>query len=53
MSLLTFFFFIVGYFLAFGLGHAKGEIHERNREERADRKVANRTLNVRDIRERR
>lgn len=45
-----FFFFIVGYFLAFGLGHAKGEIHERNREERAERKALNRTgvIDIRD-----
>jgi hypothetical protein len=47
----TFFFFMVGYFMAFGLGHAKGEIHERDREERAIKKVANRTLNIRDIRD--
>jgi hypothetical protein len=48
----TFFFFIVGYFMAFSLGHAKGEIHERNREERAERKVMNRTgvIEMRDHR---
>lgn len=43
MSALTFFFFIVGYFMAFGLGHAKGEIHEREKMDRAERKVLNRT----------
>ena len=39
--------------LAFFLGSARGEIHERNRIERAEKKVANRTFNIRDIGERR
>ena len=43
-------FYFIGYFLAFGLGHAKGEIHERDREERAERKA---TDNIRYIKERR
>ena len=47
----TFFWFAVAYSTAFGLGHAKGEIHEHERQERAERKVANRTFNVRDISE--
>jgi hypothetical protein len=46
----TFTIYIIGFFLAFFLGHAKGEIHERNREERAERKVANRTFNIEDFR---
>ena len=47
---MTFLFFITGYFLAYFLGHAKGEIHERNREERAIKKVENRTVNIKDYR---
>lgn len=39
----TFFWFAVAYLTAFGLGHARGEIQERNRIERAERKVLNRT----------
>ena len=47
---MTFFFYIIGFFMAYFLGCAKGEIHERNREERAERKVANRTFNIEDFR---
>lgn len=48
---MTWIFFFIGYGLAFFLGSARGEIHERNRIERAEKKVANRTFNIRDISE--
>ena len=46
----TFFWFAVAYATAYKLGVAKGEVHERNREERAERKA---TDNIRYIKERR
>ena len=42
--------YFIGYFLAYFLGSARGEIHERNREERAVKKVENRTVNLKDYR---
>jgi hypothetical protein len=47
------FWFFVAYLTAYGLGRAHGEAIERRRMERAERKVENRTFNIRDIREHR
>ncbi len=49
---MTLFFFLIGYFLAFFLGSARGEINERNRIERAEKKALNRTVNIEDFRSR-
>ncbi len=49
----TFFWFAVAYLTSYGLGRAHGQAIELHREERAIKKVENRTLNVRDIREHR
>jgi hypothetical protein len=46
----TFLLFVIGYFMAYFLGDAHGEIHERNRIERAEKKALNRTVDIRDHR---
>ena len=48
---MTFFWFVIAYITAYGLGRAHGSAIERNRMDRAERKVENRTLNIRDIRD--
>ena len=47
---MTFFWFAVAYITAYKLGEMKGEVKERDRDERAVKKMENRVINIRERR---
>ena len=47
---MLFLWFSVAYITAYKLGVAVGEIRERDREQRAERKAVNRIIDIRDHR---
>lgn len=48
--MITFFWFAVAYLTAYKLGVMKGEVRERSREERAERKATDNIRYIKDAR---
>lgn len=47
---MTFFWFIVAYVTAYKLGEMRGEVHEREREERSAKKAEEKIVYLKDRR---